>query len=359
MTIRPRRSLAESVIFRPSALNSVPRPAEALWLDKNENLDSVLLEVTHRVLHDVPAEAMATYPEPGELYRRLAAWVGVMPESLILTPGSDGAIRQVFEAFVEHGDSVVITSPTFAMYPVYCAMYGAQVSAIEYVHTEAGPRLPLAQLVETIERIAPKLVCLPNPDSPTGCVQAPGEIAHLLNVCERAGAVLLLDEAYHPFYGWSAVDWTARFPNLIVARTLAKAWGAAGLRVGYAVAQPSTIGLLHQMRPMYELGTVAIEAAVRLVGLHEQMEASVRRVLEGKEYFCERMRSLGYRTPEAAGNFLLVEFGTALPAIEAALAGKVLFRASMAHPSLRGVSRFSAAPRAVMTQVADLIQEAS
>src|SRR5665213_670057 len=103
MNIRPRRSLLNPALQRPSALLSVPRASDYLWLDKNENLDPELMAVTARILGSIPREALASYPESGELYRKLARWVGVTPESLLLTPGSDGAIRLAFEAFVEHG----------------------------------------------------------------------------------------------------------------------------------------------------------------------------------------------------------------------------------------------------------------
>src|SRR5271155_1939913 len=122
MTIRPRRALLNPDLKRPSALDSVPRDAGHLWLDKNENLDSELMALSRDVLSSIPQFALATYPEAGELYRKLGRWVGVSPQSLLLTPGSDGAIRLVFEAFVESGDLVLYTNPTFAMYPVYCRM---------------------------------------------------------------------------------------------------------------------------------------------------------------------------------------------------------------------------------------------
>ena len=138
MTIRPRRSLSNSELQRPSALDSIPRDPARLWLDKNENLDPELMALSHSVLSSIPREALATYPEAGNLYRKLAPWVGVSADSLLLTPGSDGAIRLAFEAFVEHGDAVVHTTPTFAMYPVYSQMFGAQVTQINYARTANG-----------------------------------------------------------------------------------------------------------------------------------------------------------------------------------------------------------------------------
>lgn len=358
MSIRPRRSLLNPALQRPSALKSVPRDSSLLWLDKNENLDAILGELSIGLVRDLPVTALTTYPEAGEVYRKLARWVGVSPECLLLTPGSDGAIRLTFEAFVEHGDPVVNTFPTFAMYPVYSQMFGAEVHVVEYQRTDAGPWLDTAALVAAVRAQRPKLLCLPNPDSPTGTIVPPAVVRELLNECEAAGTVLLLDEAYHPFHEWTAASWTATSKNLIVARTFAKAWGAAGFRIGYAVAHPETIGLLHKMRPMYEVSTVAVEFIARMLDHTADVDQAVARIRDGKGFFLEQMRGLGFPVLATAGNFVHVNFGDHRAAVHAALAPRVLYRPDFDHPCLKGYSRFSVAPRETMVQVSDLIAHA-
>jgi histidinol-phosphate aminotransferase len=356
MSIRPRQSLLNSTLQRPSALSSSPRSSDLLWLDKNENLDPELLTVTESVLSSIPSIALATYPEVGKLYRKLAKWVGVSPEALLLTPGSDGAIRLVFEAFVEHGDTVVHTSPTFAMYQVYSQMFGAEATAIEYSRTEDGAYIDPVAILDTLRVLQPKLLCLPNPDSPTGTVLNIESLKEILMTCEEVGTVLLLDEAYHPFYEWSAVPWTKNSRNLIVTRTFAKAWGVAGLRIGYAVAHPETIALLHKMRPMYETSTLAIEFMSRMLDHTADMMQSVARVTAGKNFFREAMQALGFKVLLTEGNFIHVAFGTQSQAVHAALNGHVLYRASFDHPCLSGYTRFSVAPEAPMGRVVNLIK---
>ncbi|MDB5810200.1 MAG: histidinol-phosphate aminotransferase family protein, partial [Betaproteobacteria bacterium] len=282
MSIRPKQALLNPALQRPSALKSTPRDSNRLWLDKNENLDPELLALSHGILRELPPSVLATYPEAGDTYRKLARWVGVNPENLLLTPGSDGAIRLAFEAFVEPGDPVIHTEPTFAMYPVYSQMFGAQPMSIAYTRSESGPRLDADAITAALHAHKPKLLCLPNPDSPSGTTLAPEVLRKLLRECEATGTVLLLDEAYHPFYDCSAVAWTNEFRNLIVARTFAKAWGVAGLRIGYAVAHPETSTLLHKLRPMYEVSTVAVEFMSRMLDHQPEMEACVERIKDGK-----------------------------------------------------------------------------
>jgi histidinol-phosphate aminotransferase len=358
MNIRPRKSLLNPVLQRPSALNSKPRDSKHLWLDKNENLDAELEAVLRSVLLELPSRALNTYPEAGETYRKLAKWLGVAPEQLLLTPGSDGAIRLVFEAFVEQGDVVVHTSPTFAMYPVYSQMFGAEVHALEYAKTDKGPSLEPQIILDSLRKHKPKLLCLPNPDSPTGTALASDVLREILNVCESTGTLLLLDEAYHPFYEWTGVPWTETSRNLVVARTFAKAWGAAGLRIGYAVAHPETIALLHKMRPMYEVNTLAVEFMSMMLDKSDEMMKSVTRINEGKRYFQKKMETLGFDVLSTEGNFLHVAFGEQGASIHAALAPKVYYRAAFDCPSLAGYSRFSMAPKPIMEQVVDIIKQA-
>ena len=357
MTIRPRRSLLNPALQRPSALSSRPRSPDLLWLDKNENLDPAQMAVATSILSSIPPIALATYPEAGDLYRKLSNWVGVAPEALMLTPGSDGAIRLVFEVFVEHGEAVVHTSPTFAMYPVYCQMFGASATAIEYSRSENGPHLDPKAILKALHEIKPKLLCLPNPDSPTGTILAPEIIQEILVTCQEIGTVLLIDEAYHPFYEWSAVALTKYSRNLIVARTFAKAWGVAGLRIGYAVAHPDTISLLHKMRPMYEASTLAVEFMTRMLDHIDDMTKSVARIKSGKNFFHEALQTLGFKVLPTEGNFIHVAFGAQSHSVHAALAGHVLYRNSFDHPSLAGYARFSLAPVAAMATVVNLIQK--
>jgi len=355
MDIRPRHSLLNPSLQRPSALNSKPRDPSLLWLDKNENLDPDLAEVLRQVLASIPTSVLMTYPEAGELYRKLAAWVRVSPQSLLLTPG---AIRPTFEAFVESGDLVVHTVPTFAMYPVYSQMFGARAHPAEYRRTERGPHLDPALILRALREHRPKLLCLPNPDSPTGTILQPEMLREILRQCEEVGTVLLLDEAYHPFYGWSAVSWTETSRHLIVARTFAKACGAAGLRIGYAVANPATIALLHKMRPMYEVSTLAVEFMSRMMDQTAEMERAVARINGGKAFFAQAMGTAGFEVLPGEGNFIHVAFGERASAVHAALAGKVLYRVASEHPSLAGYSRFSVGPVPFMAQVVDLVKRA-
>ncbi|MGE5503029.1 MAG: pyridoxal phosphate-dependent aminotransferase [Actinomycetota bacterium] len=353
MTPTPRPELAR--VSRPDWTKGAPRDPALLWLDKNENTDPELSGVVAGVVASLPPETFFTYPESAALYAKLAAWVGCAPGNLMLAAGSDGVIRSVFEAYVSPGDTVIHTVPTFAMYSVYSAMYGARVVGLEYRPSDRGPELHAEEVIAAIRTQAPKVVCLPNPDSPTGTVFAPAELDAIIAAAGQAGALMLVDEAYHPFHRDTVVPWIARYPHLVVARSTGKAWGMAGLRIGYAVASPEVAQVLHKVRPMYETGTVGMAALERMLDHVPAMEASVARLEAGKKAFLDAMDGFGFRTLKGAGNFLHVAFGTRADKVHAALADLVYYRRDFAEPCLKGFSRFSATTPGLFAPVIERI----
>ena len=338
----PRPALLNPQLTRPDWTSVATRDPALLWLDKNENADPILIDLVAHVVSDVARQAVAVYPESGRVYAKLAAMDGVDPRQLVLAAGSDGVIRSVFDAFVSAGDLVVHTSPTFAMYPVYSMMHGARVVTIEYQPGHEHPILPFESLVAAIRNGRPRLVCLPNPDSPTGTVLSSGEIQEIADTAAAVGAMVLIDEAYYPFYDVTAAHLIARFPNIIVARTFAKAWGMAGLRVGYAIASVETALALHKVRPMYEVNTLAVAVVDRMLDYCEEVTASVSRLIEGRDSFGRELRTRGFRTLQSHGNFIHVHFGDQADQIHYELAKVVLYRRTASDLCLRGFSRFSA-----------------
>jgi len=342
-TVPPaREAVLDQQLLRPEWTQRAVRDPRLLWLDKNENADPQLGAIVQRVVREVDPVALGTYPECAPLYRKLASYLGVVPGKLLLAAGSDGVIRSVFEAFVNPGDVVMHTVPTFAMYSVYARMYGARVAALEYRRDEAGPSLPAGTVITAIADTRPKVVCLPNPDSPTGTVFPPDDLRRIVEAAGRSGALILIDEAYYPFYDRTALSWLDEYPHLVIARTFAKAWGLAGLRIGYAVSSPTVAGLLHKVRPMYEVNTLAVAATERMLDYDGDMLASVKRLNAGRDAFVAAMTRLGLRTLRTEGNFLHVAFGPAAPDVHRALEGLVLYRKDANEPCLSGYSRFTA-----------------
>ncbi len=355
----PRVGVRDEALVRPDWSTQSARPEGTLWLDRNENIDPDLAEITKGVLRGLDARALYTYPDLGGLYAKLARTLGTGGvDQHVLAAGSDGAIRATFEAFVSPGDVVIHTAPTFAMYSVYARMYAADARPALYETSSTGPALDTERLIHEIETASPRLVCLPNPDSPTGTVLDAATLTRVINAAGAAGAVMLIDEAYFPFHPETAVPWVTEHPHLIVTRSFGKAWGLAGCRVGLAVAHPDMARILHKVRPMYEIGALSANVLENMLDHADAVQASVARILDGKDWFIGELRAMGYEVLSGHGNFMHVAFGEDGPAIHAALADRVLYRQDFPNSVLAGYSRFSTAPKEIMEQVAGPIRAA-
>ena len=120
MSITPIKALTKADLTRPNWQTIPPRDYEHIWLDKNENLDHKYLEwIKKDVISAINEIDFSTYPDLGELYKKLSGQLGVQSAQILLSAGSDGAIRTVFHSFVSPSDRVFITNPSFAMYDVY------------------------------------------------------------------------------------------------------------------------------------------------------------------------------------------------------------------------------------------------
>ena len=336
-----RREILNRNLTRPNWVMQEHRFLDRVWLDKNECGDPEMNQVVMQSLSKIPVEAVFSYPDLDVLYGKVAKFSNVLPENVLLTAGSDGAIRACFESCIQSGDRIILSRPSFAMYEVYSKVYGAKVTWLDYEKSENGPVLEVDRVVNTIKKIRPKMVCLPNPDSPSGTVFSYLDLRKIVDAAADIGSLMLIDEAYHPLYKETSVPWIHECKNLVVARSFSKAWGAAGLRVGYSLANKELTALLHKQRPMYEIGNVSAKAIEILLDYEKDMLQSVKRVIAGKKYFQNAIKDLGMHSYDSHGNFVHVRFGKYSDEIHKILEGKVYYRKDFTNPCLRGYSRFS------------------
>tara|TARA_B100000795_G_scaffold208559_1_gene162044 strand:- start:683 stop:1765 length:1083 start_codon:yes stop_codon:yes gene_type:complete len=335
------KNILNKNLIRPDWVKQDHRLISNLWLDKNECADPEMNRIVLQSLLEVSAEAVFSYPDLDTLYNKVAGFANVMPENILLASGSDGAIRACFESFIESGDKIVLSRPTFAMYEIYSKVYGASVTWLDYEKSLDGPILEAERVVSVIKKIKPKMICLPNPDSPTGTVFSLADLRKIIDTAKDVEALILIDEAYHPLYIETVAPWIYECKNLVVVRSFSKAWGAAGLRVGYALANNDLITFMHKQRPMYEIGNISAKTIERLLDYEKDMELSVKRINAGKIYFQNSVREIGLSSYNSHGNFLHVRFEQYAQEIHNALRDKVYYRKDFNVSCLEGYSRFS------------------
>ena len=265
------------------------------------------------------------YPDPlgGDLKRALARHHGIATANLLLGNGSHELLMQFAQVFAGPGDEVVASKFGFAVYALAAQAAGAELRlAPAHAREHAMPRgHDLAALRQAIGPRT-KLVYLANPNNPTGTWFGAQAFAEFLaRVPERV--IVVVDEAYAEFVDApdyaSALPLIARHPNLVVTRTFSKAYALAGLRVGFAVANPNLIAVMERVRESFNVNAPGLAAAEAALADGEHLQASVSGNAAQREVLAAALRERGLKVSPSQTNFLLVEFGDAAGRIEAAL----------------------------------------
>ena len=242
------------------------------------------------------------------------------------------------------------------MYEVYSKIYKCNTLLLNYLPSSKGPVLKLKTIISELKKHRPKLFCLPNPDSPTGHILALEDIEEICKSCQETNTLLLIDEAYYPVSEVDCIPLINKFDNLIVIRTTAKAWGMAGLRVGFAASSKELIIRMHNVRPMYEINNIGAYIFDKLLDNYQKVLDSANRLNDAKSFFAKSLIKLGYEVVKCDGNFILVKFGEKLNHIDKCLEGKVLYsKVASSHTSLSAYSRFSLGTKDQMKFVLSLI----
>ncbi|HUQ10291.1 MAG TPA: histidinol-phosphate transaminase [Steroidobacteraceae bacterium] len=288
-------------------------------------------ELPWRAETDRSIAGLNRYPEPHPhvLAARLATLYGVRAEQLLPGRGSDESIDLLLRGFCRAGvDNVIICPPTFGMYSVAARIQGAEVREVPLRATE-GFALDAQAILAACDAHT-RIVFLCSPNNPTGNAMEPAAIEKLLR--ELAGrALVAVDEAYIEFSGdQSLAARLGAYPHLVVLRTLSKAYGLAGARVGSLIASAEIIALLAKVIPPYSIPQLTIEAvlstlAAPQLAIQRERVAQVRAERERVSVALANARGLRRLWPSVA-NFLLADFDDANRVLGAARDAKLLIR---------------------------------
>lgn len=240
--------------------------------------------------------SLRRYPHPhGEPLRSaLAAHHGVAPEQVVLGNGADQILEACFRAFVEPGDSVVLTRPTYSLLPQLARLGGARVEAV--------PLAPSGALPEALATVPGVMRVLCNPNSPTGSWVPPAAVEEHLGGCD---SVVVIDEAYCDFAPASCVPLLPRHDAWLVVRTFAKSRALAGLRVGYALGHADLVADVAAVLESYPVDRLAIAAALAALADAEHHRHIVELVVAERERLSTALRRCGWEIGPSHANFVL------------------------------------------------------
>ena len=261
--------------------------AEIVKLGSNENPYGPSPRV-FEALKDISPER---YPEPEELIEGLAKYTGFPEEMIVIGAGMDGVMDTLTRLFLEKGDRTFIPTPTFSYYEILTVLADAEPLF--------SPRGPDFQIEETVPKDV-KMAFLCSPNNPTGNVLKEDELRNLL---ESTEAVVFLDEAYVEFAEGSLAELVNRYENLVVGRTLSKAFGLAGMRLGYAL-MPEWMAEEYRRAapPFFGISCASVAAGVAALRDLDYMNQSVNRIRIERERLQKEIKS-----HPSQGNFLYLK----------------------------------------------------
>lgn len=288
-----------------------PGPID-LFLDGNEGVEPDAAAMDR--LKALGTDVLRRYPSAREFEAQVASELEIDPACVLVTAGADEAIDRVCRAMLGPERTLVVPTPTFEMLPRYARLTGAEVVSPVWGD---GP-FPLESVLSAIDGRA-GVVGLVSPNNPTGLTISAEVLERVSSAAQ--GAVVLLDHAYVEFADEDLTAAALELPNVVVTRTMSKAWGLAGLRVGYAVGAAEVVGWLRPAGGPYSVAGPSLAIASDLLARDRpEVDGFVGRVARDRGVIAEAVRRVGGRPTASEGNFVFARFADAAWARDA-LAG--------------------------------------
>jgi histidinol-phosphate aminotransferase len=339
-------------------------------LDFNENT----LGFKHLLQEGDDIDRLTCYPEYQAFIDALAKHLGVPPECVMLTNGSDEALDVIPRTFIEYGvDRALITKPSFFMIGHYMELAGANITTLELTDDLEYPLEAITAELKNAEQgvntrtdpstsvgmtnVSYKVVCFATPDNPTSAeIPKAQALAWSDNFPET---LFVMDEAYHAYRDpeTSCLKEACTRANLLVTQTFSKSWGLAGLRLGYIVGHPEILSFIKRVRSPYSVNAEAVRVAQKLLGDVTMVNAQVANTLSRKTDFMQAIEAEGYDTKTGDTNFFLVKMGLQADNFaQFAYDRGVLVRAQSKQVKLKGYIRISVGSTGENLQLLDTLK---
>ncbi len=296
-----RKELDEIEPYIPGkGKESVPVRVRAIKLASNENPLGPSSKVL-AALRGIDSSAVNIYPDSTvkKLKAAISKYIGVKDDSIVIGNGSDEALELAVKVFLNKNEKAIIPVPTFSLYENLVKLYSGKPV---YVPLGNGFKYDGKRIIKSIDK-GTKIVFICSPNNPTGSVISREDLEGML----AKNVVVVLDEAYAEFAGESNVDLVKEYENLVVLRTFSKAFGLAGLRVGYAVADETVAAYMNRVKLPFSVSNLAQVAAMVALEDRGHLEKSILLAKGNRDYLYKELSKIqGVRVFPSRANFLLV-----------------------------------------------------
>jgi histidinol-phosphate aminotransferase len=289
-----RENVEEARAYEPGFQ---PKETDVIKLNTNENPYPPSPQVM-KALAEVSEERLRRYPDPlGNEFRQAAGQIhGLSPDYIMCCNGGDELLSMAFCAFCDETRPVAYPVPSYSLFPVIAKLQNCQAIEIPF---DSEFNLP-AKLASTDAALT--IVC--NPNAPSGTFVAVEELASL---ADEVSGVLLVDEAYVDFAEVNCIELVKNFDNVIILRSMSKGYSLAGMRFGYAIAQPDLIAGLMKVKDSYNVDAIAIAIATAAIKDQKYFKENVEKVKAERARLTIQLRKLGFDVPDSQSNFVLAK----------------------------------------------------
>ncbi len=299
--IKPRQAVMEMQAYNPPTSNR----EGFLRLDFNENTNGCSENVI-KSLRKIKRRTLSTYPEYTTLRKELAKYCKVKSEEIIATNGTDEAIKTTIEAYIEKGkNEIIIPVPTYAMFKFYAQLNEAVIREIDY---NGDLSFPIGQVLNTINDKT-KIIVLVNPNNPTGTSIDTKSIIKIIEKAKRYNSIVLIDEAYYQFCGKTSISLIKKYDNVFITQTFSKAFGLAGLRLGYIISNKNNIKIVQKALSPYSVNIVAVICASAALKNTSYIKKYVTEIRTSKKILYKGLDNLGIKYYKSDANFVLAKIG--------------------------------------------------
>ena len=274
-----------------------------LRLDFNERV-ALLPAGFAKALSGIDLEQLSVYPEYGLLEKAIAQYAGAGQSQVLACNGSDEGIRIAFDCFLRKGAKVVLPWPSFAMFEQYARIAGGKIAKVLYGKDLSFPAQRVLQAI--CAKTGAVVLC--NPNNPTGSAIKKKDIERILKRARQKNSLVFLDEAYYEFSGETAAGLIKEFDNLIIARTFSKAFGLAGLRLGYVLSCSENIKEMRKVASPYSVNSIAALLGRNALLKRQYMKAYVKEVRLAKKIFEKGLKKIKVQFYPSNANFVLARF---------------------------------------------------
>ena len=340
--MRAINELVQQHILKLDPYTPGQQPSGEGWIKLNTN--EFPYAPPEAVMEAIETEAtkLARYPNPtSQPLREIVAQLhGLHSDQVIIGNGSDDILNLLARAFGGEGRDTFETFPSYSLYPVLTAIAGGSIHSISFNEDFS---LPVEELLDS----KADLLFLTCPNAPTG-IRFPMD--ELRALARDFDGLLVIDEAYAEFAEASAVPLLGEFENIVITRTFSKAYGLAGLRVGYGLASAEVIAILDRIRDSYNVNRLSQAGAMAAIGAQDYYQSAIDKIKSTRESVRATLEGMGWRVYPSEANFLFAEVlngaGEKGPGVAASLfkhleERKILVRYFSKHPLTEAFLRIS------------------